>query len=107
MDPSYQPANREQLPALLPTSTMAIISLIAGILGFTALPLLGGIAAIITGYLARQETRTVPPKAGGDGMATAGIIMGWIQVGLTVVGICCFIGWFVFVVGLGISSSNH
>ena len=82
-----------------PTSTLAIISLIAGILGFTVFPVIGSIAAILTGYAARKETRAVPPLAGGDGLATAGIIMGWIQVGLAVIGSCCFIAYFVFVLG--------
>lgn len=84
----------------LPTSNLALISLIAGILGFTAVPLLGGIVALFTGYAARKETRAVPPKYSGDGLATAGIIMGWIQVGLTVVGICCVGAYFVFMVGV-------
>lgn len=73
----------------LPDSTLALISMISGILGFTFIPVVGGIVALITGYMARRETRSVPPTAGGDGMATAGIIMGWIQMGLIVVGFCC------------------
>ena len=77
------------------TSTLAIISLIAGVLGFTMLPLIGSIAAILTGYAARKETRAVPPL-GGDGLATAGIIMGWVQIGLGVIGICCFAAYFIF-----------
>jgi hypothetical protein len=95
--PNYPQSVNE--PAL-PTSTLALISLIAGILGFTAVPLLGGIVALFTGYAARKETRAVPPKFSGDGLATAGIIMGWIQVGLTVVGICCVGAYFVFMVGV-------
>ncbi len=101
----YQPGNQNepvyqnaQTP-MLPTSTLAIISLIAGILGFTIFPVVATIAALITGYMARQETRSTPPKASGDGMATAGIIMGWVQVGLFILGICCFIAYFVFIVG--------
>lgn len=87
-------------PAVLPSSTLAIISLIMGIAGFSFLPLLGSIAAIITGYMARKETRAIPPTAGGDGMATAGIVMGWIQIALGVIGLCCFVLYFVFIVGL-------
>jgi len=85
---------------VLPTSTLATISLIAGILGFMGLPVIASIVAIWTGYEARKETRSIPPKASGDGMATAGIVMGWIQIGLAVVAICCFIAYFVFVIGL-------
>jgi hypothetical protein len=33
-------------------------------------------------------------------MATAGIIMGWIQLGLLVLGICCAAIYFVFILGL-------
>jgi hypothetical protein len=107
MDPSNRPVNYELPPAALPTSTLAIVSLVAGVLGFGVVPLIGTIVAIITGYMARKETRAVPPTHSGDGMATAGIIMGWVQVGLTVIGICCFVGWFVFVVGLGVSGANQ
>lgn len=89
----------------LPTSTLAIISLIGGILGFTAAPVLGTVVALITGYMARNETRAVPPTASGDGLATAGIVMGWIQVALTVIGLCCFAAYFIFIVGaIGASS---
>ena len=84
---------------VLPSSTLAIVSLVAGILGFTALPIIGSIVAIWAGYAARNETRSIPPKASGDGMATAGIVMGWIQIGLAVVGLCCMLAYFVFVVG--------
>ena len=91
---------------LLPSSTLAIISLISGILGFTFVPVIGTIVALITGYMARNETRSLPPRASGDGLATAGIIMGWIQVGLVVIGICCGIAYFVFFLGIFASSSG-
>ena len=90
----------------LPTSTLAIVSLVAAILGFTMLPVIGSIVAILTGYSARKETRAVPALVGGDGLATAGIIMGWIQVGLVVVGTCCFAASFVFILGaVGLSNN--
>ena len=103
--------NEQNLPArmdtmLLPTSTLAIVSLVSGILGFTFVPVVGTIVALITGYMARNETRSIPPKASGDGLATAGIVMGWVQVALSVVAICCFIAYFVFIVGI-VASSNQ
>jgi hypothetical protein len=91
---------------LLPSSTLAIVSLVSAILGFSFVPVIGTIVALITGYMARNETRAVPPTASGDGLATAGIIMGWIQVGLLVIGICCAIAYFVFMVGIFASSGN-
>lgn len=87
-------------PVILPTSPLAMISLIAGILGFFGFPVIGSIAAIWTGYAARKDTRSIPPRAAGDGMATAGIVMGFIQLGLAVVAICCFFATFVFVLGI-------
>ena len=94
-------------PDVLPSSTLAIVSLISAILGFTFAPIVGTIVALITGYMARNETRSTPPKASGDGLATAGIIMGWIQVALRVIGICCTIAYFVFIVGIFAASGGQ
>jgi hypothetical protein len=91
---------------VLPTSTLAIVSLVSAILGFTFVPVIGTIVALITGYMARNETRAIPPKASGDGLATAGIIMGWVQVALFVIGICCTIAYFVFIVGIFAASGQ-
>lgn len=99
LPPSYQP--------LLPSSTLATLSLISAILGFTVLPLIGGIVALVTGYQARKETRSVPPQASGDGLATAGIVMGWIQIGLSVIGVCCFAAYFLFIVGAVATGNGH
>lgn len=91
---------------VLPTSTLAIVSLVSAILGFTFVPIIGTIVAIVTGYMARSETRSIPPRASGDGLATAGIILGWVQAGLLVLGICCAIAYFVFMVGIFASSGG-
>lgn len=102
--PSLPPEVNENM---LPSSTLAIVSLVSALLGFTFVPVIGGIVALVTGYMARNETRSIPPKASGDGMATAGIIMGWVQLGLLVVGICCVVVYFVFIVGLFATSGNR
>lgn len=73
------------------TNTMAVISLIAGILGWSALPALGSIVAIITGHMARGEIRRSPEAQEGDGMALAGLIMGYLMVGLCLLGILLFV----------------
>jgi hypothetical protein len=111
MDPNY-PQNPNAYPpaAAQPTSTMAIVSLVAGILGLSAVPFIGSIIAIITGMNARGETRSNPPRASGDGLATAGIIMGWIGVALGVLGVLCFVCSFalpfILVLFSGGTSSN-
>lgn len=77
-----------EVPQVKPNSTMAIVSLIAGILGITFIPFLGSIAALITGYMAKKEIRESAGVLGGDGLATAGLVLGWIGVGLGVLALC-------------------
>ncbi len=68
------------------TSTMAIISLIAGILGFLQIvPVIGPIVAVITGHMAKSEIKKSGGMVGGGGLATAGLILGYLMIA---VGIC-------------------
>ncbi len=70
------------------TNTMALVSLIAGIVGLTIFPFAGSIVAVITGNIGRKEVAASAGTQTGDGMALAGLIMGWIGVVLGVIGIC-------------------
>ncbi len=68
---------------------LAILSLILSILGLLpVLPLIGSIAGIVTGVIARKEIRSQPDLYSGDGTAKAGIILGWIGIGLAVLAVC-------------------
>jgi len=67
---------------------MALISLIAGILGLSFIPIVGSIVAVITGPMAKKEILASGGALGGEGLATAGIILGWIGIVLTVLGLC-------------------
>jgi hypothetical protein len=60
------------------TSTLAIISLIGGITGFSVLPFLGALVAVITGHMAQSEIKKSNGLVTGKGMATAGLIMGYL-----------------------------
>ena len=71
-----------QAPPAKPNSTMALASLILGILGWTIAPGLASIAAIITGHMAKNEIKASMDQLGGDGMATAGLIMGYASVAI-------------------------
>lgn len=62
------------------TESMAIVSLVLGILSLTVFHFLAGIPAIIVGRSARAKIRAYPQQLTGEGMATAGIVMGWISV---------------------------
>ena len=72
----YQPAK--------PNSNMALASLILGILGWTLIPTIGSIAAIITGHMAKNEIKSSMGALGGDGMATAGLVLGYANIAIAV-----------------------
>jgi hypothetical protein len=76
-----------------PNSTLAITSMILGILGWTFLPLLGSIIAVITGHMAKNEIKNSRGRLGGDGMATAGVILGYTNLAL---GLCACLIIFLF-----------
>ena len=84
-------------PEYRQTSSTAIVSLIFGILGWTLLPWIGSIVAIITGHLARAEIRRDPQRLDGDGMAVAGLLLGWIMIVLSII---AFLAIIVFLGGL-------
>jgi hypothetical protein len=71
-------------PAKLPTNGKAIASLVLGILGLVILYVIGPILALVFGHIAKREIEESRGTQGGGGMATAGIVMGWIGVGLAV-----------------------
>ena len=76
------------------TSAMAIISLVSGILGWTLLPFLGSIVAVITGHMARSEIRRAPDRLDGDGMAIAGLILGYASIAMAIFAVFAFILFF-------------
>jgi len=87
------------------TSTTAVLSLVFGILGWIALPFIGSIVAIICGHMARAEIRRAPPNSfEGDGMAIAGLILGWSMLVVSVLAIVMvlmFFGGLAFIAALG------
>ena len=60
-----------------PTNGMAIASMVLGILWIYWI---GSVLALVFGYIARHQIRE--RQQGGDGMAIAGIVLGWIGVGV-------------------------
>ncbi len=85
-------------PSAQQTHTLAIVSLIFGILGLVGIcPGLGAIVAVITGGMAQREIQADPARYTGDGLAKAGLILGWIGIGLTALGVCAAIAYFLFI----------
>lgn len=82
------------------TSALAITSLVSGLLGWTLIPFIGSLVAIITGHMARSEIRRQPERYEGDGMALAGLILGYLAVGLTVLAVLAFAAFLLFFGGM-------
>jgi hypothetical protein len=57
------------------TNTASVVSLACGIGAWVALPLVLAIGAIVAGHMARAQIRREPQD--GDGMALAGLILGY------------------------------
>lgn len=71
------------------TSALAIWSLVLGILSIGCCCAPGAIPAIICGHLARSRIRQAPDNLTGDGMALAGLIMGYVTMVIMI--ILCFL----------------
>lgn len=79
--PSYQQSYLQPVNRPLPTSGKAIAALIVGVAGIvTGLDLLvfPGIVAVVLGHIARREINQRPGQLGGNGLALAGLITGYI-----------------------------
>jgi len=58
---------------------MATFSLVSGILSWCLVPVVGAFVAIICGHMARAEIRRAQGALEGDGMAVAGMILGYLH----------------------------
>ena len=56
---------------------LGIVSIVAGTLIFTAIP------GVVCGHIARRQMRESPGAQSGEGMAIAGLILGYIAIILT------------------------
>jgi len=61
------------------TDGKAIASLVCGIASVTILFILAGVPAIVLGHISRSEIRRSAGRLKGEGMALAGLIMGYIS----------------------------
>jgi hypothetical protein len=67
------------------TNTLAVVSLVAGCAQFVICPVIGAIVAIVTGHIARRQIRDTGEQ--GNGLAVAGLILGYIGAALTALAI--------------------
>jgi hypothetical protein len=75
-----------------PASNAALVSLIFGILSWFAIPLIGAIVAVVAGHKARKEIQASGGQLGGSGMATAGLILGYLHLALIGLVLCAIAG---------------
>jgi hypothetical protein len=80
--------NFGQTPIYPQTSSLAVISLISGIASYFIVPLLGAIVAIITGNMAKKEISQSAGRMTGNDLAKWGMILGWVNIGLSLIGLC-------------------
>jgi uncharacterized membrane protein len=66
------------------TSGLAIASVLLAVLWIAGI---GAVLALVFGYLARREIKNSAGRVTGSGLATAGIVLGWIGITILVAGI--------------------
>ncbi|MFZ6021168.1 MAG: DUF4190 domain-containing protein [Chloroflexota bacterium] len=90
--------NQVEIKNTLKTNPLAVASLVLSIGGLSFLPLIGSIAGVVTGYMARDNIRQNPAVYNGEGLAKAGIILGWIGIVLLFVVVLLILVTFLFFV---------
>ncbi len=99
--------NIPYIPPVLPhNSTTALISMISGIAGVTVVPIIGSIVAIITGHIAKGEIKRGGGMITGNGMATAGLILGYAAIAIGLCLTCVFVILPLLGIGLSIPFLN-
>lgn len=66
------------------TNGLAIVSLVLGITWCWGIT---GVAALVMGYLAKSQIDASRGRQTGRGLAIAGIVLGWISVGIAVLAV--------------------
>ena len=79
-----QMANYVQPVVTIAPNGLALTSMIAGILSLTLCGTVAAIVAVITGHMGLSRANQLPPQLARRGMALAGLIMGYVSLGLTI-----------------------
>lgn len=99
--PGYPPPGYQMPPPPKPNNGLAVGAMIAGIVGLFAVPIIGSILGIVLGTLAKRQIAESGGREGGEGMAQAGIITGWIGLALWVLFIVFFLILFIGLLNFG------
>ncbi|MBW2261471.1 MAG: DUF4190 domain-containing protein [Deltaproteobacteria bacterium] len=72
--------------------TLALVSvLLAAAAWVLQFHIFASVPAVICGHMARKKIKNDPEKFGGDGMAKAGVIIGWINIVIIMLGIVAWV----------------
>jgi predicted metal-binding membrane protein len=68
-----------------------VAALVCGIAAFVICPVLPAVAAVILASSAKRKIRDSGGRLDGEGMATAGQVLGWINIGLAALGVLAIV----------------
>jgi Domain of unknown function (DUF4190) len=103
--PAYPPQQPGSYAAVRPTNTLAIVSLVLGIASYVFLPVVGAVAAIVTGHMARGQIKRT--GEGGSGFALAGLILGYVHLVIAVIAIVVVVIVAVVIGAAALQSGSH
>ncbi|MDR5698356.1 DUF4190 domain-containing protein [Agromyces aerolatus] len=73
------------------TNVLAIVSLVASIAGIVIFWFIGSVAGIICGHISMSQIKKTGEE--GRGLAVAGLIVGYIGLALSIIGVIAVIAW--------------
>ncbi|GAB3298453.1 hypothetical protein GCM10027563_41810 [Parasphingorhabdus pacifica] len=100
--PGYGQYGHYPIPPVRPTEPLALASLIMSIIGITTCGVTSLIGAFL-GHGALRKIRANPGAFEGEGMAKAGVIIGWVLVGFFTLGTLAYFGFIAFMIYMGAS----
>jgi Domain of unknown function (DUF4190) len=93
-------------PVAPTTNGWAIASFIFSITGFVLLGIVGSILGVVFGHIAQNQIKRAVPPEEGSGLATAGLIMGYIGIGINILLIVLGLLFLVFIPIIASSSGS-
>lgn len=88
--PSSPPPYQSDYPETQ-TSGWAIASVIAAVVAWLGIYGLGGIIAVVAGHIAKNQINNSGGRVTGDGLATIGLVLGYLNIAISLLGLCLFI----------------
>ena len=86
-------------------STLAVVSLVSGILCWMVVPFFGAVVAVATGISARREIRASRGAIGGWNLATIGLWLGAVHLVLIAMAVLLVVG--LILAGIGFAWFNR